>query len=101
MAIGVDGTLTRYMIRKGSVAVDGISLTINEVAGERFDISIIPHTAKLTTLIDKKIGAPVNIETDMIGKYVERFVGAPAGRRDRLNGRPGAFDWEAFAKNGI
>mgnify|MGYP000700588560 CR=1 FL=1 len=66
--------LTRYMIEKGSVAVDGISLTINQLTTNRFEVSIIPHTWLATTLRLKKIGATVNIETDMIGKYVERFL---------------------------
>jgi riboflavin synthase len=65
------------MIKKGSVAVDGISLTINNCDGNSFDVNVIPHTAKMTTLGFCKIGDFVNIETDMIGKYVERFV---AGR---------------------
>jgi riboflavin synthase len=56
------------------VAVDGISLTINRCAEEFFDIGIIPHTSLMTTIRTKKIGAKVNIETDLIGKYVERFV---------------------------
>ena len=66
--------LTRYIIEKGSIAVDGISLTVNRVESDRFQISIIPHTAKLTTIGFKNIGDPVNIETDLIGKYVERFL---------------------------
>ena len=74
ITIGVPEALTRYMIVKGSVAVDGISLTISHLEREHFEISVIPHTAKLTTISDNKIGAPVNIETDMIGKYVERFL---------------------------
>ena len=67
--------LTDSMIEKGSVAVDGISLTINNVAHRNFDVSVIPHTAQLTTIGFKKVGEAVNIETDMIGKYVERFMG--------------------------
>jgi riboflavin synthase len=74
VAIEVPKPLFRYMIAKGSVAVDGISLTINRCDRNRFEVSIIPHTAKLTTINLKKTGAPVNIESDMIGKYVERFV---------------------------
>lgn len=74
VSIGVPESITRYMIKKGSVAVDGISLTINHVRRDRFDVSIIPHTAKMTTIDLCKIGDLVNIETDMIGKYVERFV---------------------------
>jgi riboflavin synthase len=72
--IEISESLSYYMINKGSVAVDGISLTINNCGRDGFDVSIIPHTAKLTTLSFKKVGDPVNIETDMIGKYVERFV---------------------------
>jgi riboflavin synthase len=67
-------SLTRYMIAKGSVAVDGISLTINSCDAGSFSISVIPFTAQLTTIAIKKRGDRVNIETDMIGKYVERFL---------------------------
>ncbi|MBW2193245.1 MAG: riboflavin synthase, partial [Deltaproteobacteria bacterium] len=70
----VSENLSRYMIEKGSVAVDGISLTINSCDQNSFKVSIIPHTAKLTTLSFKRVGGLVNIETDMIGKYVERFT---------------------------
>ena len=75
-------SLLRYMIEKGSVAVDGISLTVNRCATDRFQVSVIPHTAKLTTIGFKKVGDEVHIETDLIGKYVERFVTEPkaAGR---------------------
>ena len=66
--------LTKYMIEKGSVAVDGVSLTVNYIDPERFQVSIIPHTAKLTTIGQKNVGDAYNIETDLIGKYVERFV---------------------------
>ena len=74
ITIEVPETLSYYMIKKGSVAVDGISLTINTCDRNRFDVSIIPHTAEVTTLGLTKAGDQVNIETDMIGKYVERFV---------------------------
>ncbi|MCF8053316.1 MAG: riboflavin synthase [Desulfobacterales bacterium] len=75
--------LLRYMIEKGSVAVDGISLTINRLEADRFQVSVIPHTAKLTTIGFKMVGDEVHIETDLIGKYVERFVtGGKAGIRE-------------------
>ncbi len=64
----------RYIIVKGSVAIDGISLTVNEVKGNRFTVTIIPHTAEMTTLGFKKTGDAVNLESDMIGKYVENFL---------------------------
>ncbi len=100
MTVGAEATLTHYMIRKGSVAVDGISLTINDLEKDRFRISIIPHTAKLTTLIDKKIGAPVNIETDMIGKYVERFVTGTKDH-DAAAAAAGRIDMQFLAKTGF
>ena len=67
-------SLMAYMIKKGSVAIDGISLTINNCDGNGFDVSIIPHTASITTIGFKNTGQKVNIETDMIGKYVEKFI---------------------------
>ena len=74
VTIEADKSLTRYMIAKGSVAVDGISLTINSCDAGSFSVSVIPHTAQLTTIGIKKRGDRVNIETDMIGKYVEKFT---------------------------
>lgn len=74
LTYAVPEILAYYMIEKGSVAVDGVSLTLNRCDKTAFDVSIIPHTASMTTVGMKKIGDPVNIETDMIGKYVERFV---------------------------
>ncbi|EMS78682.1 riboflavin synthase [Desulfotignum phosphitoxidans] len=74
LTIAVDTHLAGQMIEKGSVAVDGISLTINQCTDTDFSISIIPHTAKLTTIGFKQTGDFVNIETDMIGKYVRKFL---------------------------
>jgi len=64
----------RYCIPKGSITVDGVSLTINEVSGRSFEVMIIPHTAKVTTLGIKQVGETVNLESDLIGKYVERLL---------------------------
>jgi len=66
--------LSLYIVQKGSVAVDGISLTVNACRPQTFEVSVIPHTASITTMGYKKVGEKVNIETDMIGKYVERFT---------------------------
>jgi len=74
VTVAAPEALARYMIEKGSVAVDGISLTINDCGRDSFEVSIIPHTAGLTTIGFKNTGDFVNIETDMIGKYVERFL---------------------------
>lgn len=92
--------LTRYMIEKGSVAVDGISLTINRCDDEGFGVSIIPHTANITTIGLKKAGDRVNIETDMIGKYVERFLKQKT--TDNASGKPDSvIDREFLAKSGF
>ena len=64
----------RYVVYKGSIAVDGISLTVAACDGETFSVSIIPHTGEQTTLTDKKDGAAVNLEADLIGKYVEKLL---------------------------
>ena len=98
--IGVPESLSRYMVKKGSVAVDGISLTINNCGRDSFDVSIIPHTAKLTTMGLSKVGNPVNIETDMIGKYVERFVNKMQySDREKETGQ--SVDMQFLAKTGF
>jgi riboflavin synthase len=66
--------LAKYLVEKGSVAVDGVSLTVVELSSEWFSVAIIPYTATVTTLVEKQVGAPVNIEADIIGKYVERLL---------------------------
>ena len=78
-AIQTDEALARYIVEKGSVAIDGISLTINKVENGRFYANIIPHTAEKTTLLVKKEGDLVNIETDILGKYVEKMLQSPRG----------------------
>ena len=100
ITIGIPESLSRYMIKKGSVAVDGISLTINNCSRDSFDVSIIPHTAKLTTISFNKIGDLVNIETDMIGKYVERFVtNRQYSDREKETGK--SIDMQFLAKTGF
>lgn len=66
---------TRYVVEKGSVAVDGVSLTVAEVAADRFRVAVIPHTAAVTTLGSRRAGDTVNLEFDVFAKYVERLVG--------------------------
>jgi riboflavin synthase len=74
LTIKVPTELGRDMIEKGSVAVDGISLTINQCSAGKFQVSIIPHTAAITTIGFKSPGDEVNIETDMIGKYIKKIM---------------------------
>ena len=66
--------LSKYFIAKGSVAVDGISLTVNEVVNNNFSVNIIPHTQVETIISQLKVGSVVNIECDIVGKYVEKFI---------------------------
>lgn len=73
LRFGVEENLLKYIIEKGSVAVDGISLTVNRCDHQGFEVNIIPQTGKETGILKKKVGDPVNIETDLIGKYVEKF----------------------------
>lgn len=92
--------LTRYMINKGSVAVDGVSLTINHCDTRGFQVSIIPHTAKMTTIGLKRIGDAFNVETDLIGKYVERFLKGGAQTADPGSDSKG-IDMAFLAKSGF
>lgn len=78
-AVGMDAGLSRYIVEKGSVAIDGISLTVNKLENDRFYVNIIPHTAANTTLVAKKEADWVNVETDILGKYVEKLLQAPQG----------------------
>ena len=79
LKIKVPEVLTGAMIEKGSIAVDGISLTLVGVHQDAFEISLIPHTQDVTTLLKKSVGDTVNIETDMIGKYLEKML---QGKKD-------------------
>ena len=101
VTIAVPGALLRYMIHKGSVAVDGISLTINTCETKSVTVSIIPHTAKITTIGLKPIGDPVNIETDMIGKYVERFTQGDPRPGDEKTAESSGVTMESLAKSGF
>ena len=101
ITIEVDESLTRYMITKGSVAVDGISLTINTCKADNFSVSIIPYTAKLTTIGFKNKGDRVNIETDMIGKYVKRFMDGIRGRSKENSSNQAFIDHAYLVKTGF
>jgi riboflavin synthase len=72
--IGLPGSLARYLVPKGSITVDGVSLTVVSVTDDSFSVSLIPTTLAMTTLGRKQPGDPVNLEVDVIAKYVEKFV---------------------------
>lgn len=74
ITISAESKTLKYIVEKGSVALDGISLTVASVGDTSFKVSIIPHTASETTLLTKSIGDRINIECDIVGKYIERFL---------------------------
>ncbi len=92
--------IMRYVIEKGSIAVNGISLTVNGVSISGFDVNVVPHTASATTLSSLKPGDEVNIETDLIGKYVENLVRC----RESSSGKEGGdknLDLEFLKQHGF
>lgn len=80
LRISLPGQLSRYVVEKGSITVDGVSLTVVEAAGDSFTVSLIPTTLELTTLGVKQAGDRVNLEVDVIAKYVERLLGGAPER---------------------
>lgn len=92
----VDDAAIRYLVEKGSVAIDGISLTVNTVSAEGFAVAIIPHSLEMTTLREKKAGDQVNIETDLLGRYVERLLKTGGGAEEKSG-----LSLEFLAKNGF
>lgn len=76
--IQAESKILRYIVEKGSITIDGISLTVANVNAEEFAISAIPHTVEVTTLRERRVGDSVNLENDIIGKYVEKLFGPPS-----------------------
>ena len=93
--------LAADMIEKGSVAIEGISLTINKCSDKDLEVSIIPHTADITTLGLKRVGDKVNIETDMIGKYVKKMLMGSLSKNDALSNGKKDISMELLARNGF
>ncbi len=89
-------SLLRYIVEKGSIAIDGISLTVATVAAGRFSVSVIPHTAAVTVLGRKRPGDTVNLETDIIGKYVEKLLRPAADTAPK-----GGISLEFLMENGF
>jgi riboflavin synthase len=74
LSVRLPAALARYVARKGSICIDGVSLTVNRVEGDVFDVNLIPHTLEVTTLSRLRPGARVNLEVDLIARYVERML---------------------------
>ena len=92
--IGAAPELLEYIVEKGSVAIDGISLTVVAVTNREFSVSVIPHTLGNTTLTEKQTGACVNLETDIVGKYVKKFTAPHEGKN-------GSLSWDTLLENGF
>ena len=99
--IAADSSLLRYIVEKGSVALDGISLTVAKVTDKNFSVSIIPHTGSETTLLSKKPGDRINIECDMIGKYVEKLLGLNHNETTNRVDNKSSVTAELLARNGF
>ncbi len=99
--VEVGEKLAADMIEKGSVAIEGISLTINQCTQTDFEVSIIPHTAQITTIGLKRVGDEVNIETDMIGKYVKKILMGSSSKNDAFPGGGDGISMELLAKKGF
>ena len=80
VTIEANKNIINGIVEKGSVAIDGISLTVAELTDSTFSVAVIPHTGEETTLISKNPGSTVNLENDVVGKYVERFMGIYTGK---------------------
>jgi len=90
-AFELPASLSRYVARKGSIAIDGISLTVNGVSGHRFDVNIIPHTLDRSNLGECQVGSQVNIEIDLVARYLERLMGLD------MRGPDGDPRWDLLA----
>lgn len=87
--------LLHYMVEKGSIAIDGISLTIAEVTENGFSVSVIPHTGSETTILQKKIGETVNLECDIVGKYIEKWL-----NKEKIQ-KKSKITWDFLQQNGF
>ena len=96
--ISADDQLLRFILDKGSIAVDGISLTVVEVLPDSFTVSLIPHTAAQTTLGIKRVGDRVNLETDLIGKYIARLM---PGEKNKGDGTEAGISLGFLVENGF
>jgi riboflavin synthase len=81
MKIKVDDNLVKYIVKKGSICINGVSLTVNEIDGNVFDVNIVPHTFSVTTLDELKVNSQVNIEIDIIARHIERLLNHKTGAR--------------------
>ncbi|MBU5470411.1 riboflavin synthase [Falcatimonas sp. MSJ-15] len=98
VTIKVPEEILDLIVEKGSICIDGISLTVATVSDRDFQVSIIPHTAKETTLIQKKVGSLVNLENDIVGKYIKKFM---ENKQESQSKRESGLTMEMLEKYGI
>ena len=98
VTIKVPEEILNLIVEKGSICIDGISLTVATVSDRDFQVSIIPHTAKETTLIQKKVGSLVNLENDIVGKYIKKFMD---NKQESQSKRESGLTMEMLEKYGI
>jgi riboflavin synthase len=91
LRIQAPAELARYIAEKGSITVDGVSLTVNAVDGARFDLNIVPHTMQQTTLVDFTVGRRINLEVDLIARYLERLLLGERAAQGKSDGISMAF----------
>jgi riboflavin synthase len=96
ITIKTSEVILKYIVEKGSIAIDGVSLTVAYVDKQMFKVSIIPHTKTVTTLLQKKVGDEINLECDVMGKYVERFLMAKEETPPKAS-----IDIDFLGKNGF
>jgi riboflavin synthase len=94
LGIRIPESVSKYVVQKGSIAIDGISLTVNEYQEGEIQLTLIPYTIERTTLVEKKVGDRLNVEADILGKYVEKLL----GRGDRKSGE---MDLSFLKEHGI
>ena len=93
MRVSISQEAMRYAVYKGSVCVDGVSLTISNLFDDGFEVALIPHTKQVTTLGEKRVGSRVNIEVDLLGRYIERLLTYPSAKESSI-------DMDFLAKHG-
>ncbi|MCD8199672.1 MAG: riboflavin synthase [Coriobacteriaceae bacterium] len=102
LRVSADEGILRYIVEKGSVALDGVSLTVARLVDETFEVSLIPHTRAQTNLQDKAVGDTLNIECDIIAKYVERLCNGQGGERPACpSTQTGGIDETFLRENGF
>lgn len=99
--ISAESHILRYIVEKGSIAIDGISLTVADVSEDCFSVSVIPHTCQETNLADRTAGDKVNLECDMIGKYVEKLCGTGVWRPEEKGKTESALSEKFLIENGF